>query len=564
MSNKPEKHLSRRDFLKTSAIITTATGGVLAGCQPKAAPTEAPAPEPTAAPQAASPVVPNYTTPPASIDSYEIKDTFDTEIVIIGAGLSGISAAASASELGGKVIVLEKRDSFSYRGGDLGAVNTHVQKEDGVEIDVNEACLEFMKVSGNKPDQRFIRMWAEKSGEAFDWFTGIAATKDVKFHVTQWPEPEPYDNKTEYYKQYHSVHEAEDWFGDWPIAIGAVMEVAEQNGAEFRFETKAIQLIRSDERVTGVIAQDADGNYLQFNASKAIVLSTGDYGHNTEMMQDFCPQAAELAKIVNIYDGDNFGEGHMMGMWVGAQMERAPHAPMSHGFSGPLGCDSYLQVNILGERFQNEDIPGQSWTNQVERQPKGIAWQVFDSKYPEQLEYMPVGHGGITSITPPIQANFDQAITYQAWKDGATLPMSAGPFGAIPGVADTIDEMAEMMEVPPDALKATIDRYNELCNLGEDLDFGKRSDRMFPIENPPYYFGRGGFAFLVVMGGLITNSNFQPLDENYKPIPGLYANGNVVGQRFAGDYPTTCPGVSHGMALTFGRLIGQHIVTEEA
>lgn len=556
MSRKVD--LSRRNFMKGAALATGA--GILAGCAPKVATT----PIPTEAPVVSGDVIAkdglSLANPP-KIEAGSVKAGKDTEILIVGAGLSGLSAAMSAAELGAKVIVLEKTEKFSARGGDLGAVNTKVHKEVGYELPVEDAALEFMKCSGNKPDQRFFRLWAEKSGEAFDWFTGLSESKGLKWHITQWPEPAPYDNTKEYYRQYHSVHEAADWFGDWQIAVGTLVEEAVKKGVEFIYLSPVKQLVQgSDGKVTGVIAQNEAGEYIQYNASKAVVLSTGDYGHSPELMAQYCPQAADYAKTMSIYESDkNSGDGHMLGIWAGGVMERAVHAPMTHGFSGPLGCDSYLQVNALGERFQNEDIPGQSWTNAVERQPGAVAWQVFDSKWPDQLQFMPVGHGGMTQVTPMIEGNFTNAIDYTAWKGGATLPMGAGPFGAPPGKAENLDEMAEMMGVPADALKATIARYNELANGGKDLDFGKRPDRLFPIETAPFFFGRGSYSFLVVMGGLITDLQFRVLDKDYKPIPGLYANGNVVGQRFGGDYPTTCPGISHGMALTFGRIVGQEV-----
>lgn len=130
--------------------------------------------------------------------------------------------------------------------------------------------------------------------------------------------------------------------------------------------------------------------------------------------------------------------------------------------------------------------------------------------------------------------------------------------------ADTIEELATKMEVPVETFKATIARYNELCKLGKDLDFGKRADRLTPIETPPFYAGTAVIAFLVVLGGLNVNTKLQPLDSEWKIIPGLYLAGNTVGNRFANDYPTMCSGLSHGFAWTTGYLAGKNAMAEKA
>jgi fumarate reductase flavoprotein subunit len=120
--------------------------------------------------------------------------------------------------------------------------------------------------------------------------------------------------------------------------------------------------------------------------------------------------------------------------------------------------------------------------------------------------------------------------------------------------AYSIDELGRKMGVPVETFKATVDRYNELCALGKDLDFGKRSDRMMPLNKPPYYAGDAVIAFLVVLGGLYVNPRLQLLDQDRKAIEGIYLAGNTVGNRFANDYPTMCSGLTHGFAWTTGYL----------
>jgi fumarate reductase flavoprotein subunit len=120
------------------------------------------------------------------------------------------------------------------------------------------------------------------------------------------------------------------------------------------------------------------------------------------------------------------------------------------------------------------------------------------------------------------------------------------------------------MDVPVKTFKATIERVNHLAKLGKDPDFGKRPDRLFTVEKPPFYAGLIEQHILVVLGGLNTNTNFQPLDKDRKVIPGLYLAGNTVGNRFAIDYPTMAAGLSHGFAWTTGRLTGLNAAADKA
>ena len=129
--------------------------------------------------------------------------------------------------------------------------------------------------------------------------------------------------------------------------------------------------------------------------------------------------------------------------------------------------------------------------------------------------------------------------------------------------ADTIEELGRKMGVPVETFKATVARYNELAVQGKDLDFGKRSDRLHPIDKPPFYVGVIEQSILVVMGGLNVNPRLQPLDADWKVIPGLYLAGNTVGNRFAVDYPTMCPGLTHGMAYVTGRLAALNAAAEK-
>ncbi len=492
--------------------------------------------------------------PPVPLE--EIRDTFTTDVVVVGAGTSGKAAALSAAQAGARVIQIDKHTTYRWSGGLIAAIDSRLQKKLGIKVDKDEVVLELMKWGGNKPDQRLLRLWADHSSAVMDWLIDMTDAEGIQTIMYQWPRPAGFDSKKEYYPDFPVGHWHTDGTNktlDHSLALNCAQKRALELGVDIRYRTRAARLIRQGNgRVTGVIARNPEGKYLQFDARKAVVLCTGDYGNNPAMMQKYCPTAAEVARKNNIYmvrnenlrlapEPLNVGDGHLMAMWVGAVMEPGPHAPMSHATVGPSGANAFLRVNIDGERYENEDVPGQSSANSLVRQPGKRVWQVFDSKWEAELAKMGVGLGTFSKANDMIRTQVEEMTVK----------------------ADTIEKLARKMEVPVDTFKATIDRYNELAGMGKDLDYGKRPDRITTVDKPPFYAGIIEQHILVVLGGLNTNAKLQPLDVDRNIIPGLYLAGNTVGNRFAVDYPTMCAGLSHGMAWTTGRLAGLSAAAEK-
>ena len=495
----------------------------------------------------------SFEVPPLPIPANDIKETLNTDIVVVGAGMSGKTAALSAAQAGAKVIQIDRHTTFRWSGGHNSAIGSRLQKQLGIEVDKDEVCLQLMKYAGNRPDQRLLRLWADNSGAIIDWLMDMADAAGFGVSIYQWPRPAGWDPKTEYYPEYPTGHCFEDsnHVPNQSLLLKYMEDQALKSGVHIRYQTRAVQLVRQGNgRVTGVIARDRGGNYVQFNARKAVVLCTGDYGNNPLMMQKYCYPAADLARDHNIYmkwsedlraapEPINTGDGHQMAMWIGAVMEPGPHAPMSHAPAGPLGTDPFLHVNIEGVRYENEDVPGQSIANSLARQTHQTAWQVFDSKWPEEIPRMGVGLWRLYKVDDFVMERVEKAVK-----------------------ADTIEELARKINVPVKTFRATVDRHNRLARMGKDLDFGKRPDRLTTIEKTPFYAGLAEPEFLVVLGGLNTNIKLQALDADGQVIPGLYLAGNTVGNRFAVDYPTMCPGLSHAMAWTNGRFAGLNAAAE--
>jgi fumarate reductase flavoprotein subunit len=496
-----------------------------------------------------------YNVPSHPISPKKIKDALTADVIVVGAGTSGKAAALTASQAGASVIQLDRHTTFRYGGGHIAAIDSRLQKKLGINIDKDDVCLQLMKWAANYPDQRFYRLWAENSGAILDWVMDMTDPEGIQTAIYQWPRPAGFDPKKEYYPDFPVCHFQinETSFGlDHSLSLRQLEKHALKNGVEIRYQTRAMQLIRKENgRVTGVIALDQSGNYVQFNALKAVVMCAGDFGNNPWMMQKYAPLAADLALENNIYMTANenlmaapepldTGDGHQMVLQIGGVMQSAPYAPMSHATAGPLGNAPFLRISLEGERYENEDVTAQSIANSLTGQPGKKAWQVFDSKWEKELIKMGIGLGRFWEPHPIIQESFEKEAVR----------------------ADTLDELAGKMQVPAKTFKAVVDRYNQLAKMGRDLDFGKCAERLTTIDKPPFYAGLSRREFLVVLGGLNTNIQLQPLDAARKVIPGLYLAGNMVGNRFAIDYPVMCAGLSHGLAYVTGRLAGKNAAAE--
>ena len=497
-----------------------------------------------------------YNVPLNQISPSEIKRSYNADIIVVGAGTSGKAAALTAALAGAKVIQIDRHTTFRYSGGHIAAVNTRVQKKAGVQNDIDEICLALMRSGGNYPDQRWYRLWAEHSGATLDWVMDMTDPEGVQTNLYQWPRPGWYNADKEYYPDFPVAHfQSSSWSKglDHSLSLNVLQKHAIGNGVTIQYQTRARQLVRGENgRVTAVIATDPDGSYVQYNARKAVILCTGDYGNNPRMMQQYCPLGADIALENNIYmtrnedlrvapEPLNTGDGYQMVMRIGGVMGPGPHAPMAHATAGPLGNAPFLRINLNGERYENEDVTAQSIANSLNHQPRKKAWQIFDSKWQEELTHMGIGLGRFYTVTEKVRNDFE------------TLAVRA----------ETLDELAEKIGVPAKTFAATVARYNTMVKNGRDADFGKNPERLTPLTEPPYYAGLTKQEFLVVLGGLNANLKQQPLDADNKPIPGIYLAGNMIGNRFAIDYPVMCAGLSHGLAYVTGRLAGKYAAAEE-
>ena len=511
----------------------------------------------------------SFETPPDPILSKDIKETINTDIVVAGAGPAGLAAAVSAAEKGAKVVLLEKYHRIAAPGGP-GApfLDTKMQKEredkpnmpssdllagmagspamhDNSPIPTREEIIQgIYKGSSGWANERLIRLWADKSGEVGDWLIDMANATGLFVSVGRFNHmfsktsiPQLHMDRTPV-----GTGADDDDRGGELVLLNMMANRARQKDVDIRCKTGGLRLIKSGNkgRVNGIIARKKDGSYLQCNVSKAVILCTGDYGMDDEMMEKYCPWAIGVPKLML---DTVTGDGQKMGLWIGAALDESPHCTMLHFNSTnetpvvnfrPVGSAMdraiYLYVNKAGERIVNEGLSDEFIANIVLRQPGKTCWQVFDAR----------------SVTDQNRADVEKCI-----KTGAVLK------------ADTIEALASKFGADPKVFKATVSRYNELVKAGKDLDFGKKSGFMtLSIDKPPFYVCESPPDLLCTMGGFKTNFDGQVVDKDLKIIPGLYAAGNITGGFWGDTYPMGFfGGISRSHALVFGRIAGLHAAT---
>lgn len=549
--------MTRRQFVKGTAL--TIGGGLIAGCSPRvSSETNAPA-------DGQSGMKYSWETAPDPIPASQIKQTLETEVLVIGFGASGINAALRAAELGAKVTVLQKNKSWFCPGNFVGGFGSRQQREANYLPDLDEIAHTFQLINGNKTEPALLKLWLNNGGKVIDWMEkyGDAAGVDL---VWTGADKEYLEDDDFLGREYATNHM---WF--YPQVADVLVQEIVKKGVDIHYETPAVQLVRAEGgRVTGAVAKAADGTYLQVNASKGVILAAGDYCSNPEMIDKYCPMVKGFKPV---YGGDNTGDGQLMAMWVGGKVQRWQHAPMVHFGpedvekpNGGFQATPWLWVNGRGERFCDEDMPFNQACWATQRQPDNFHWSVFDSTFNDQWPEL----GGLQRWTRGVIGKFTiknipfnkadgQKYIEENWQNTVD---GGGVFKA-----DTIEALAGMMNVPVDTLVATVNRYNELVDKGVDEDYGKRSRYLIHtgIKQAPFYAAPHKASLLTVPGGgVMVNTNLQVLDENDTVIPGLYACGNDAGGFFGQDYPLMFSGCSMGRAVTWGYLAGENIVNEAA
>jgi fumarate reductase flavoprotein subunit len=485
---------------------------------------------------------------PPQIADAEVTETLEADVVVVGAGVAGCAAALAAAENGARVVILEKGETSRRGGGVHAAINTRMQAASGISFgpeEIDAAIKAEMKNSGMHADETLLRIWAAESGAVLDKIIDLVAADGIESRLNTFPLPDYNQEALEYFTEgaYPVGHAVGPGDENSP-AIDALTKRIVELGGEFVYSTPAVKLAQDGGgAVTGVYGQKSDGSYVLANAGKGVVVTTGEYANNPDMVEAFVPRVAGLGLNCFYAPPVNTGDGHKMMVWAGAEMQRSPHAPMTAcTFLVPQPVP-FLVINKLGERIQNEASSNFIAFNTVGHQPGLTAFQVFDSRWADVSNDLKVMTWQNTFL-PDAEAK--QTIEESSLS------------------ADTLEGLAEKMGVPVDVFVETVERRNGLADTGHDDDFGLplSSLRATKITDPPFFANESDLiGFGVCLGGVWVNRNLQVLKADGTTIPGLYAAGNTVGRRFGDSYFQELCGLSNGLADTHGYIAGRTVAT---
>lgn len=562
-----------------------------------------------------TPAVPGYTCigdwlgQAPAIDPSQITATYEADVVVVGAGHAGTQCALAAAEGGAKVMVVEMQDAATYsaKGGDICTWNSQTLTEQGFGgYDLGEVVAEYIKRGGQSVRPALISSYVLNSGETLDHIRSIMDGKSDMFDFdggkcqvqTAYgcPDSSYYPVELGGFKMWASCFEtlggrsAEDIFDhENPVSRLTEMELysrqaAEELGAEWFYGHTAVVLVQNEAGdVTGVVAQDADGNYVQFNAAKGVAVTTGDFTGDPVMVINLIDHINELdlrngmdiSKITGM--SGLTGTGHKMMCWAGGFIESHPRPSMATIMAnpGPWGTTPFLMLNSQGKRFMNE-AQGPYAKVIMMHQPHGIVCNITDANYMQSVQVPACDHGA------PIFGKVSDGYLISDMQQGME-DLAAGPDGGdVPNTssvnrkgatakaykADTLEELLGYLGYEGEALEqalASVEAYNELCHAGVDTQFGKDAAALVPVEVPPFYgavrneTGTSGGG-MVTFTGLVTDDDMNVLrQDGTTPIKGLYCAGNTLGNRFGTGYNVPVAGSSVGMAITHGRVLGKHL-----
>ena len=486
---------------------------------------------------------------------------YETDIVIAGGGLSGLSAALTVSESGAKAIVLEKMRFLGgaglYPEGSLG-IGTRIQKEQGIHITTEQVFARVMEFHHWRCNARVIRTLLNESGKTIDWlmdngieFEGIKTLFPPEKSLRVW----------------HVFK------GRGARVVKALSDIIKRRGGLILTGTPAKKLLIDDKgAVAGIIAESGEGETVTIRA-KAVVLGTGGFTSNTEMLKKYVPDISTpgMAKLMYrgpIKDGRT-GDGINLALSVKAALAgmgtlagNSPYLdnePAIKQFSGPdhmqqMRCalsQPFLWINKNGDRFYNESF-GSIFSDVYNALTSngGLMWSIFDETMKSSL----VEKGPLIPFNAKVVPG---------------KPMTSLDMGLAKGIeqgfafkAPTIEMLAEKIGIKPDKLRETIEAINRYADMKKDPEFGRKPEHLvrFNTQTGPYYALKGLRAFFLTLGGVKVNPHMQALDAHDGIIPGLYMAGQDIGGLYDSTYDLLAEGSASSFAFSSGRIAARHIL----
>lgn len=563
-----ESGISRRSFLTGAAAAGAFATLGLAGCAPKGA-SEAMAETGAAGEAAEGAAATDWLGTAPEIAESDIVNTRDCEVLIVGAGMSGIMAAATAADLGVDFILAEKGSEPAASHFDVGAVNSRFTAEQtGQTIDKGRILNELNRYASFKNDASVARTWVEESGPTVEWLQAFYEEKlggcQVTVDVENGGEGEA--GGTVYYipPECHTFLTGE---GERIAHVEVMTEILGNMGHEVDYGYDLAKLVREEGgRVEGAIFNTPEG-YVRVNASKGVILACGGYPANADMVRALNPIVPACVTSTN-YNQNNTGMGIKAALWAGADFDKTPaamifdrgvvepgvdagytsddpEAVFAAGGQFNLGSQPFLKVSRKGERIANESANYDAICHAASNHPGGVWCLVMDANAPADVQrFKSQGCSAMTWKMQLKDKTVDEAYGEKYIDKGLMMK------------ADTLDELADKLGFEGEAKEqflATIDRYNELYDAGEDTDMGKEAYRLSAIRQAPFYGAWFGGALLTTLDGVRIDKDTRVLDTEGNPIEGLCCVGTNSGSYYSGNYPVYLVGNCLGRQVTFGR-----------
>lgn len=468
-----------------------------------------------------------------------VEEELTTDVVVVGGGGAGMSAAVRLAELGQQVILFEKASflggAISVSGGNQVIMGSQLQADNGVEDDSVESMVADFEANGaGKNNEEILTLFAENVGAATDW---LVASCGIEFDA--------------------GLHQLGEYSHNRELAYtggGAgfaerMRKAVERSGATVYLSTKVESLLVEDGAVVGVKAVSTDGTKEYTVHAANVVLATGGYGNNKDMLTD------EMKSALYYGPSTSTGDGIRMAEAVNAQT-----ANMEYGKRYPNGIEvdtgiakstiagnivgwtmSAILVNADGNRVVNEKASNRTILEEELQQPGGMLYLLLDSETFEVWK---------TKLAPAGISEGD--IEKYLAANGTTTPVFAH--------GETLEEAAAAAGVNAENLAATVEKYNSFVEKGEDADFGRNASYLtMKIGAGPYYLIEQKPRFATTMGGLVVNTNMQVLNQEGSAISGLYAAGETCGQVMGDDSPS---GANNAWAITSGKLAADAIAAK--
>ena len=496
-------------------------------------------------------------------------ETYDCDVAVVGVGAAGFVASIAAAKAGAKVLVVEKGASVASVNGikvsGPFAIGTDVllSREIGSALTVDEVFNHMMEYVHWATNPALVRKCLETSKDAVAMLQSIG----YKFQDANFRFETPFKGEKE---GFHLIlNPVDERVALWQKAL-------DDNGIQVMYKTAATELIMKDGKAAGFMAKRDDGTIITVNA-KAVIIASGGYLGNREMQKKYL----KTDKLNAAAGGTSLctGDGINMGLAAGASMEKTfGYCPCEYGGTNakatrPAKQDKYdqnlafkfglygnLLVDAQGKRFINEgllcDYPMSHGSEQILHNSPwyGIVDQAYVDAMKTTGLYEYTTAKGATEETWFIGNYFKNRILTTLDAD-----IEEGIREGWVAKADTIEELAKAFDLTD--LPKTVETYNSYCEKGVDEQFHANPWYLSPIKTGPFYVVQNEPSAWSTFGGLRIDDNCRVLNDDAKPIGGLYCCGTDAGSLYHSPYYDIA-GSCYGLCIDSGFIAGNEAAAE--